>query len=325
MPSIRARLINRLLRLTVKRRWRPGLQIEEVRANAAKMDGRLARRPADCAVEAVTVGGVPAHWFGEAELATRNGTLLYLHGGAWCLHLPALYAAFAAMLCRTTGMRVLLPDYRLAPEQPYPAAVEDCLAVYRALAEGPGGPPCAIAGDSAGGSLSLVTLDARSRRGPRPAGVRCAAVAFDRPHDERAVDAVQRSGRPDVQRRRRGPAAGHVLSGQRAQSPVACRPCSEHGTTCRRFISWPGPPRCCSTTRCAHAIAHARPGSMRGSTSGSACRTCSRCSASCQSPATRWNASARSSVSSPPARARRRLSTRGSRTLPTPRSYTATP
>jgi len=158
MPSIRARLINRLLRLTVKRRWRPGLQIEEVRANAAKMDGKLARRPADCAVEAVTVGGVPAHWFGEAELASRNGTLLYLHGGAWCLHLPALYAAFAAMLCRTTGLRVLLPDYRLAPEQPYPAAVQDCLAVYRALAEGPGGPPCAIAGDSAGGSLSLVTL-----------------------------------------------------------------------------------------------------------------------------------------------------------------------
>jgi acetyl esterase/lipase len=158
MPSIRARLINRLLRLTVKRRWRPGLQIGEVRAHAAKMDARLARRPPDCAVEAVTVGGVPAHWFGEADLAARNGTLLYLHGGAWCLHLPALYATFAATLCRRTGMRVLLPDYRLAPEQPYPAAVEDCTAVYRALATGPGGPPRAIAGDSAGGSLALVTL-----------------------------------------------------------------------------------------------------------------------------------------------------------------------
>jgi len=158
MPSIRARLINGLLRLTVKRRWRPGLQIDEVRAHAAKMDVRLARRPPDCAVEAVTVGGVPAHWFGEAELATRNGTLLYLHGGAWCLHLPALYAAFAATLCRRTGLRVLLPSYRLAPEHAYPGAVEDCLAVYRALAGGPEGPPRAIAGDSAGGSLSLVTL-----------------------------------------------------------------------------------------------------------------------------------------------------------------------
>ena len=158
MPSFRARLVNRLLRLSVKRRWQPGLQIGEVRAHAAKMDGKLARRGVACPVEPVTVGGVPAHWFGEADLAARNGTLLYLHGGAWCLHLPALYAAFAATLCRRTGMRVLLPDYRLAPEQPYPAAVEDCLAVYRALAEGPGGSPRVIAGDSAGGSLSLVTL-----------------------------------------------------------------------------------------------------------------------------------------------------------------------
>lgn len=158
MPSLRARMINALLRLTVKRKWRPGLQIEEVRANAAKMDARLARRQSDYPSEAVTVGDVPAHWFGDVELATRNGTLLYLHGGAWCLHLPALYAAFAASLSHRTGLRVLLPDYRLAPEQPYPAAAEDCLAVYRALAEGPAGPPIAIAGDSAGGSLSLVTL-----------------------------------------------------------------------------------------------------------------------------------------------------------------------
>jgi acetyl esterase/lipase len=158
MPSLRARLVNRLLRLTVRRRWRPGLQIGEVRAHAAKMDGRLARRAVTCPVESVTIGGVPAHWFGEADLAARNGTLLYLHGGAWCLHLPGLYAAFAATLCRRTGMRVLLPDYRLAPEQPYPAAVEDCFAVYRALAEGPGGSPRVIAGDSAGGSLALVTL-----------------------------------------------------------------------------------------------------------------------------------------------------------------------
>lgn len=158
MPSLRARSINALLRLTVKRKWRPDLRIEEIRANAAKMSGKFARRPPDCPVEAATVGGIPAHWFGEAELATRNGTMLYLHGGAWCMHMPALYGAFAARLSRRTGLRVLLPDYRLAPEQPYPAAGEDCFAVYRTLAEGPEGAPQVIAGDSAGGSLSLVTL-----------------------------------------------------------------------------------------------------------------------------------------------------------------------
>ncbi len=158
MPSLRARMINALLRLTVKPMWRPGLSIETVRAHAARSDSRLARRPPTCETESVTVGGLPAQWFGAPALAERNGTLLYLHGGAWCLHLPALYARFAATLSRATAMRVLLVDYRLAPEYAFPAGVDDCLAVYRDLVELTGGAPQAIAGDSAGGSLALVTL-----------------------------------------------------------------------------------------------------------------------------------------------------------------------
>ncbi len=101
---------------------------------------------------------MPATWYGAPDLAERNGTLLYLHGGAWCVHLPGMYGAFAARLSAATGMRVLLVDYRLAPEHPFPAAVDDCLAVYRALVEGATGRPRVIAGDSAGGNLSLVTL-----------------------------------------------------------------------------------------------------------------------------------------------------------------------
>ena len=157
-PSLRARAINLLLRLTVKSLWRPGLEIGVVRAHAARSDARLARRPPRCPVEAVEVAGRPATWFGARELATRNGVLLYLHGGAWCLHLPALYAAFAAALSNATGCRVLMLEYRLAPEHPYPAAIDDCLAAYRALVEAPEGGPVAVMGDSAGGSLTLVTL-----------------------------------------------------------------------------------------------------------------------------------------------------------------------
>ena len=221
MPSLRARLINALLRLTVKRKWRPDLRIDEVRANAAKMDGKLARRRSDCPVEAVTVGGVPAHWFGDAELATREGTLLYLHGGAWCMHLPALYAAFAAPLSRQTGLRVLLPEYRLAPEQPYPAAVEDCFAVYRALAEGPAGAPQVIAGDSAGGSLSLVTL--MRARAARLALPTCGVLLSPSTDLTMSAPSAQynEAADPDVQRRRRRPAAGHLLSRHGSQSPVA--------------------------------------------------------------------------------------------------------
>jgi epsilon-lactone hydrolase len=174
MPSIRARMINALLRLTVKPLWRPGLAIESVRAHASRSDARLARRAPACPTEAVQVAGRPARWFGAPELAMRNGTLLYLHGGAWCLHLPALYASFAATLSNATGLRVLLLDYCLAPEHPYPAAIDDCFATYRALLEGPHGGPAVVAGDSAGGSLTLVTLmRARDAQLPLP---RCAVL-----------------------------------------------------------------------------------------------------------------------------------------------------
>src|SRR5574338_1665274 len=132
MPSLRARLFNLMLRLTVRRMWRPGLEIGAVRAHAAKSDARLGRRRPACPAEPLEIAGRPAHWFGAPELARRNGTLLYLHGGAWCLHLPELYAGFAAALSNATGLRVLLVDYRLAPEHPFPAGIDDCFAAYRA-------------------------------------------------------------------------------------------------------------------------------------------------------------------------------------------------
>lgn len=169
MPSFRARIINALLRLTVKPMWRPGLAIDEIRRHTAKTDRRLAQRSGDYPTEQVTMAGVRATWYGAPELATRKGTLLYLHGGAWCVHLPALYGTFAARLSALTGLRVLLVDYRLAPEHPFPAAVDDCLAVYRSMVASAGTLPQVIAGDSAGGNLSLVTLmRARDAQLPLP-------------------------------------------------------------------------------------------------------------------------------------------------------------
>jgi acetyl esterase/lipase len=158
MPSLRARAINRFLRLTTKRIWRPGLDVQQVRQHTAKMDARLGRGAPPVAMEQVNIAGVPATWFGAPELE-RKGTLLYLHGGAWCLHLPWIYRRLMTTLCEQTGLRVLLVDYRLAPEHPFPAGIDDCFAVYRWLAErGYMGRPFALAGDSAGGNLSLVTL-----------------------------------------------------------------------------------------------------------------------------------------------------------------------
>lgn len=157
MPSLRARMLNALFRLTVKPLWRPGLAIDAIRRHTARSDAWLGRGRLACPTETVTVAGVPARWFGEPALAERTGTLLYLHGGAWCVHVPALYSRFAARLSAATGLRVLLVDYRLAPEHPFPAAVDDCFAVYHSLCAD-GARPRAVAGDSAGGNLALVTL-----------------------------------------------------------------------------------------------------------------------------------------------------------------------
>jgi epsilon-lactone hydrolase len=158
LPSLRARMINRFLRLTTKSIWKPGLDIHAIRAHTARMDARLGGRGGGVAEEPVTLAGVPATWFGAPELSNR-GTLLYLHGGAWCLHLPSIYRRLMAALVEQTGLRVLLPDYRLAPEHPFPAGIDDCFAVYRWLVDqGYTGRPLALAGDSAGGNLSLVTM-----------------------------------------------------------------------------------------------------------------------------------------------------------------------
>ena len=158
MPSLRARLTNAFLRLGTKRRWRPDLDIMRTRRLVARMDRRLSRHmPGTGAVETVDAG-LPAAWHGDAA-ASQRGTILYLHGGAWCLHLPGAYRRLALRLSALTGMRVLLPDYRLAPEHPFPAGVDDCFATYRWLIDqGYAERPLAIAGDSAGGSLALVTL-----------------------------------------------------------------------------------------------------------------------------------------------------------------------
>lgn len=158
MPSLRARIINTFLRLTTRSAWKPGLDIAEIRRHTAKMDARIGRRAPPIAVEPVVIEGVPAMWFGTPELADK-GVLLYLHGGAWCLHLPQVYRRLMTSLSLLTGMRVLLVDYRLAPEHPFPGGIDDCFAVYRWLVEhGYAERRFALAGDSAGGGLSLVTM-----------------------------------------------------------------------------------------------------------------------------------------------------------------------
>ncbi|MDT0496214.1 alpha/beta hydrolase [Algiphilus sp. W345] len=112
--------------------------------------------PRGVSVQKISIAGVPC----ERMAVRRPGMMvLHLHGGAFIGGKLATYHAFAGRLARLLDAEVILPDYRLAPEHPFPAAPEDCMAVYRTLLEcGVEPAKLAVTGDSAGGNLTLATL-----------------------------------------------------------------------------------------------------------------------------------------------------------------------
>jgi epsilon-lactone hydrolase len=130
-----------------------------------------ARRPG-LLVTATDAGGSPAGWI--APVAANSGAVIYyLHGGSYTFGKMTTYLDMLGRLVRATHARALWLDYRLAPECPFPAAVDDALAGYRWLIEQEGVDPgrIIIAGDSAGGGLALATLLAAREAGiALPAG-----------------------------------------------------------------------------------------------------------------------------------------------------------
>jgi epsilon-lactone hydrolase len=121
--------------------------------------GRLHPVPDDVQVRAVNAGGEPAHWL-AAPGADTGRVLLFAHGGGFELGSLRSDGELAARLGRASGMRVLFPEYRLAPEHPFPAAIDDLLAAWRWLRtdEGLAASSIAVAGDSAGGGLAVALL-----------------------------------------------------------------------------------------------------------------------------------------------------------------------
>ncbi|PTY37341.1 hypothetical protein BGP77_07235 [Saccharospirillum sp. MSK14-1] len=111
------------------------------------------RLPPDMSVKVETLAGVPGRWLLPAKVRSF-GTVLFLHGGAYQTGSSMTHLNLAAHLAQATGHRLWLPDYRLAPEHPFPAGLEDALASYQALQKDG---PVALAGDSAGGGLALAT------------------------------------------------------------------------------------------------------------------------------------------------------------------------
>lgn len=116
-----------------------------------------------------TLNEVPTERVSHNDTASR--AVLYLHGGAYCVGSPATHRAITSRLARDNDAIVHAPYYRLAPEHPFPAALDDALAAYRALlASEPSPQNIVLAGDSAGGGLALATaLAAREDGLPMPA------------------------------------------------------------------------------------------------------------------------------------------------------------
>ena len=120
---------------------------------------------------AAIVGGVPGVWIAPDGVSTSR-TILYLHGGGYVVGSSDTHGKMVGHLVKAAGARAFLPDYRLAPEHPHPAALEDAVAVYRALlADGVDPARLLVAGDSAGGGLTVALLVAlRDARVALPAG-----------------------------------------------------------------------------------------------------------------------------------------------------------
>lgn len=137
---------------------------------------------------ATSAFAAPSTWCNARSRSEGGPVVLFLHGGAYNFGSLATYGDFVARIALASGARVLFASYRLAPEHPFPAALDDAFAVYEALTRVEDPARIVIAGDSAGGGLSVATMLRARERGlplPRAAVLVCPWIDLtDENHDE---------------------------------------------------------------------------------------------------------------------------------------------
>jgi monoterpene epsilon-lactone hydrolase len=131
------------------------LSIAAIRAGGEESSGKLGKMPKGVETEKTMIQGLKAEWLRPIE-PRKSAVLLYLHGGAYVSGSIITHRRLAAKLAVAARTSTLIVEYRLAPEDPFPAAVEDALQCYLALRCGHPDTSIAIAGDSAGGGLALA-------------------------------------------------------------------------------------------------------------------------------------------------------------------------
>lgn len=148
--------------------------------------------PADISRQSIEADGVRCDWL-IPEGAASNKVLLYLHGGGFVIPQTPNHLLMGAYLARKSGLQTLMVDYRVAPRHPFPESLNDCVATYRwLLQQGFAAKNIVIAGDSAGGNLTLTTLmSLRDNGDPLPAAAACLSPSGDLTIREDAANAVQ--------------------------------------------------------------------------------------------------------------------------------------
>lgn len=164
-----AAVLRAVLRAGLGRTFRAGLPVERQRTRLRNL-ARLTLAPGRADFAPACCGGVPGEWVRPRGGQRGPTTILYLHGGGYCTGSPLTHRAITGHLALACRAQVFVADYRLAPEHPHPAALDDAVAACRGLLEeGVALGNIVIAGDSAGGGLSVATaLRLRELGLPRP-------------------------------------------------------------------------------------------------------------------------------------------------------------
>ena len=156
--SVRAEMLRLGTRCLLKGKPGPAASLAERRRRAAAADRWVRDPPPGIERVAVDAGGVAAEWV-AAPTAQAGVNILYLHGGGYVIGSPSLYRNLTWRLARAAAARLLAVDYRLAPEHPFPAAVDDAMTAYEWILAGGADPRrLVVVGDSAGGGLAFALL-----------------------------------------------------------------------------------------------------------------------------------------------------------------------
>lgn len=199
---------------------KPGASLADMRKGLDAM-GDASPRLADVSASTVDADGVSAEWFTPTGSDSQR-VLLYLHGGGYLLGSVSSHRAMLERLAKAVGSRVLALNYRLAPEAPFPAPVEDACTGYRwLLKQGIAAKRIAIAGDSAGGGLALATLLALRDAGDPMPGCAVPISPWTDMEGTGASMETRAAVDPMVQKGPLLEMAGAYLQGADTQNPLA--------------------------------------------------------------------------------------------------------